>query len=102
MAYDLVSGDTGSVLVITIKDSAGVVFDLTGASVVFRWDGETGALVERTATISDAANGKAEYQFAAGELFAPKMNIEVEITTVGGKKITATDLLKLSIREELG
>lgn len=100
MAYDLVTGDTGSTLQVTIKDKTGSAVDLTGGSVKFRWEGNAG-LVEVSAVLTDAVNGVASHKFAAGEIIAPKMRIEVE-ATVGGDVITGTDLIELSVREELG
>lgn len=102
MSYDLVTGDTGSSLVVNIKDTASAVVNLTGATIKFRWEGEDGVLVERTATISDAVNGVAEYQFATNEIFATKMRVEVEVTDSAGKIITGTDLITLQVREQLG
>lgn len=98
---DLVTGDTGSTISVTCKSAAGVAINLTGATVLFRWEGAAG-LVEKAATITDAPNGVCEYQFAAGEIIAPKMKIEVEITDSGGKVVTGTDLIELTVREELG
>lgn len=103
MSYDLVTGDTGSVLSITVLDSdTGLAKDLTACSVIFRWEGETGTVVNKTATISDAANGVVQYQFSAGEIFAPKMRVEVEVTDGAGFIVTGTDLITLQVREQLG
>ena len=103
MSYDLVTGDTGSKLIVTITDSdTGAVVDLTSCTVRFRWEDATGAIATRTAAIPTPANGKAEYQFAAGEIIAPEMRIEVEVTDGTGAVVTGTELIKLSVREELG
>jgi hypothetical protein len=103
MSYDLVTGDTGSKLVVTITDSdTGAAVDLTSCTVRFRWADAAGAIVNRTATILNPANGKAEYQFAAGEIIAPEMQIEVEVTDGTGAVVTGTELIKLTVREELG
>jgi len=103
MSYDLVTGDTGSKLIVTIMDSdSGTVVDLTSCTVRFRWENETGEIVNRTATIPTPANGKAEYLFSAGEIIAPRMKIEVEVTDGTSLVVTGTNLIELSVREELG
>jgi hypothetical protein len=103
MSYDLVTNDTGSKLVVTITDNdTGAVVDLTACTVKFRWEGSTGAMVTKNASIPTPANGKAEYQFAAGEIVAPKMKIEVEVTDGTGYIVTGTELIELLVREELG
>lgn len=102
MSYDLVTGDTGSILSVSVKDSeTALAKDLTACSVIFRWEGVSG-IVSRAATITDAVNGVAQYQFAAGEIIAPRMKIEVEITDSAGKIVTGTELISLTVREELG
>lgn len=101
MPYDVVAGDTGTILRVTIKDTAGAAVDLTGASAVFRWAGIAG-LVEVAAVITDAVNGVVSHKFMAGEITAPDMSIEVEVTDSGGFKLTGLDLIKLTVRQQLG
>lgn len=101
MAYDLVTGDTGSRLVVTCKDKDGTAIDLTGATVRLQWEGENGVAVIQTMTINDAANGVASYQFAAGQIFAPRMVFEVEITDPLGNVVTSTEVITLTVREEI-
>lgn len=103
MSFDLVTGDTGSKLVVPITDSdTKQVINLTGCSVIFRWEGSDGLMVERFASVPTPANGIAEYLFLAGEIIAPKMKIEVEVTDGTGAIVTGTDLITLTVREELG
>lgn len=45
----------------TIKDQSGTAIDLTGATVTVRYSIAGAAVVESTATITDATNGIAEY-----------------------------------------
>jgi|WetSurMetagenome_2_1015567.scaffolds.fasta_scaffold1261689_2 hypothetical protein len=99
---DLVTGDTGSTLTATCTDSDGVVIDLTGATVELHWEGDDGVVVSEVMTIDDAAGGIASYTFGAGEIFAPKMVFEVEITDSGGKIITCVDKIELIVREQIG
>ena len=97
---DFVSGDTGSKLVVTVRDSAGAIVDLTGATVRFKWRNET-TLVEKVATITSAVGGVVEYQFLTGEIIAPEMKVEVEVTDGSGKVTTGLDLIELTVREQL-
>lgn len=103
MSYDLVTGDTGSKLVVPITDrESGAVVNLTGCTVKFRWEGSNGSMVNKTASVPTPANGIAEYKFLAGEIIAPEMKIEVEVTDGTGDIVTGTELITLSVREELG
>ncbi len=102
MSYDLVTGDTGSKLVVTIKDSATLgPADLTGCTVRFRWEGSAG-MVTKIATVTAPLTGVASYQFGAGDIVAPKMKIEVEVTDAATNVVTGTDLIELAVREQLG
>jgi len=97
-----VSGDTGSKLQVTCKDDdTGTAIDLTGSTVQLQWKDRSGTFVEKTMTVTDAANGVAEYQFAAGELFAKKMLFEVEITDSSGNVIRSLSLLEEDVRSAL-
>lgn len=100
---DYVTGDTGTLLQSTCTDNeTGEVIVLTGATVVVRWEDEAGAVVTKPMTITDAANGIVQYQFLGGELIAPRMKFEVEITDAGGKIISNLELIELTGREEMG
>ena len=99
---DLVTGDTGSKLVTTCKDGSGAAIDLTGATVMLHWEGEDGVLETRTMQIENLLGGVATYTFAAGEIFAPKMVFEVQITDSGGKITTCVDKITLTVREQIG
>ena len=100
---DLVTGDTGSILRATCKDNeAGTVIDLNGATVKLRWESAIGTIILKTMTIESAANGIVTYQFLTGEIFAPKMKFEIEITDASTKIITSLSLIELTVREQLG
>jgi hypothetical protein len=100
---DLVTGDTGSRLVCTVKDkSTGTARNLTGAAVKLRWRDNDRVVVTKTATVTDAAGGVCEYVFGAGEIIAPSMKIEVEVTDNTGKVTTSVDTIDLTVREEIG
>ena len=99
MAQDLVTGDTLPILRVTVKDENGDAFDMTGMTVKFRWLDSLGTVVEVAATpLVDVAS----YQFLAGEIFAPQMRIEMEITNAEGKTLTGGSLIILNVREAVG
>lgn len=98
---DFVSNDTASVLRVTCVDANSDPINLTGSTVNLHWRDETGLSVDQTMTIEDAANGVCTYQFDTGELFAPGMAFEVEITDTNGKKLTNVDLIAVTVRKEL-
>lgn len=103
MANELVAGDTASKLVVTCKDNATQsVIDLTGATVRLRYRIDGGALQVKTMTVqTPAANGKADYQWAGGELTAGTLLAEVEITDAAGKVMTSLEPIYLPVRAKL-
>lgn len=98
---DFVSNDTASVLRVTCVDANSNPISLSGSTANLHWRDETGQPVDQAMTIEDAANGICKYQFATGELFAPGMSFEVEITDGTGKKLTNVDLIAVTVRKEL-
>lgn len=97
--YQLVAGDTGSLLRVTCtNDDDGAAIDLTGATVALRWKDAAGTLVSRTmSAVAPATQGIAEYQFAATELIAPTMSFEVQIARSGGN-VRSLDPFDLLVR----
>lgn len=99
---DLVAGDTASTLEVTCADDSGAAIDLTGCAVNIRWIDDVGVVQTKPMTVSDATAGICTYQFDVDELFAPGMSFEVEITDIGGKKLSNVDLISVTVREQLG
>lgn len=99
---DFVAGDTASSLAVTCVDNSGAAVDLTGCTVTIRWKDEIGETQTKTMTVSDATAGICTYQFGEDELFSPGMSFEVEITDIGGKKLSNVDLISVTVREQLG
>lgn len=110
MTIELVAGDTGSKLVVTCRDNSnGAVIPLNGATVRLKWKGVPSKLM----TITNAAGGVAEYQFAAGEIIygpqvslvegvlASPMNFAVEITDAFGSLISNLKPIELWVREAI-
>jgi len=99
---EFVEADTGSKLEVTCKNDADQsVIDLTGATVKIRWNNAASVLQERNMTITNAAAGVAEYQFASGELEKGRVSYEIEITDSGGGIIKCLNLLPVLVREKL-
>jgi hypothetical protein len=98
---DFVSGDTGSSLSVPCVDSEGSAINLTGCTVNLRWKDASGALVSKEMTIDDEANGIVSYKFGEGELYAPSMDFEVQITDVDGFILTILDLIAVTVRKAL-
>lgn len=97
--YEFTSGDTGSVLRVTcVNDDDESAIDLTGATVVLKWYSRAGTLVSQTMTLVTPASGICSYQFAAGELEAPAMSFEVQITDASSKVIRSTATLDVDVR----
>lgn len=90
MDYELVAGDTGSKLVVTIVDNGdGTAVDLTGATVNLRWRANRSVVVvgPKDMTVTDAPGGIAEYLFEATELVAGIMEFEVEVIDAQARKV---------------
>lgn len=97
----LVTGDSGDKVRITCYDGDGVVLNLTGYTVRIYFALNGGAPQKRTMTVTDAAAGKAEYQFANTELTAKGMiTYEIELTD-GSSKVTTSDPATLTVRDRL-
>ena len=100
----LVSGDTASVYRVTCRDKdSGEVIDLTGSTVYLRWRNSAGDdTIERQMTVvGSPADGVAEYQFVADELFAPRMLFEVLIRNAQNQLLHSLDLLAEPVRRQL-
>ena len=98
---DFVSGDTGSTLLVTCTDDAGVAIDLTGATIHLRWQEAAGTVSDKTMSIVSAVAGTCSYKFLTGELFAPGMAFELEVTDALGFKLSNVDLITVIVRAQL-
>lgn len=89
-AYDLVAGDTGTVLTVTCQDKGAnnAIINLAGMTVRLLYKIGYGAVQTRTMTIVSAAAGTAKYQFAAGDLTAGIMEARVTITDSLGNVVS--------------
>lgn len=103
LQYDLVTGDTGSQFKMVCKDrSTGAVMDLTGCVINLHWLDAADTPVSRAMQIEgDPALGTVSYLFLAGEIFAPEMVFEVEVTNSGGRKLTSNNPIRLRVRRQI-
>jgi hypothetical protein len=98
---DFVSNDTGSTLLVACTDDTGAAINLAGATVKLHWVGEDGVIANKSMTVVSAAAGTCSYKFGSGELFAPGMEFEVEVTDSDGFKLTNVDLITEPVRKRL-
>jgi hypothetical protein len=103
-SYDLVTGDTASVLRVNCRNKSDkTALDLTACTVALHWINKAGTLVQRTMAIdSPATAGIVSYQFATGEIEASSMKFEVQITNSSGKILTLLNPIELNVRREIG
>lgn len=106
--FDFVQGDTLTTLKSQLFDEeTGQALDLTGggAAVRFRFarpgDGAISQPQDRGMTVTDAANGKVEYQFQQGELLAGIMRLEATATLATGRTITTKRYTEFAVRARL-
>jgi hypothetical protein len=82
-------GEDGTI-VVTVKDGAGVAVNLTGGTIflgVRRYGFDAGALLKKTAVLTNAAGGVATVTLAAGDtaaLAAEKLRYDVWYTAASG------------------
>lgn len=100
--YDLVAGDGGSKLLVTITDSTTEeLIDLTGKTITVRYAINGGTLQQRdmTALNQTTSKGEAEYQFAAADLTAGgELKGEVRLQAGLSDQLTTVDTFHLKIK----
>lgn len=100
--YDLVAGDGGSKLLVTITDSTtGALIDLTGKTIKVRYAINGGTLQQRDMTaLNQATNkGQAEYQFVTTDLTAGgELKGEVRLQAGLSDQLTTVDTFHLAIK----
>jgi len=95
-----VIGDTKPDIVLDLEQD-GEPLDLTDATVVFRLQKPSGAVVERTLTVTSAAAGRCEGSFGIGDLDETgRMEAEVVITYSGGDVQHTEDAIPVYVRDE--
>lgn len=103
--YNLVAGDGGSTLRVTIKDNlTNDLIDLTGKTVQLRYAINGGTTEERNMTVLDqlATKGQAEYALLATDLAtAGEMRGEVRLQDGQADQLTTVDTFHLAIKAPL-
>lgn len=85
-----------------LTDQDGVVFNLTGASVNFRYSIDGAVVVIVPATIEDAGAGIASYTMGVGELTRGEMRYEWEVTDAGGLVHISSEVFEADVRNKIG
>lgn len=102
------AGDTAPVVRATLLDEDSAPVDLTGATVMFVMADNTEprtAVVEASATLTDAANGVVEYPWAVGDTAAPGSFVaEFEVTFADARvqSFPTVGYIDVTIVEDLG
>ena len=103
--YELVAGDGGSTLRVTILDTITKdPIDLTSKTVKARYSFNGGATVEKTMTaLNQATNkGQAEYQFLAGDFtVGGTLAGEVRLQAGLGDQLTTVDKFHVAVKTPL-
>lgn len=103
--YDLVAGDGGTTLRVTIKDNlTQELIDLTGKTVKLRYsvNGATLQTRDMTALNQTTSKGQAEYLFLAADLStAGELKGEVRLQHGLGDQLTTVDTFHLNIKSPL-
>lgn len=100
--YGFVSGDTGSVLRVTVVDKETKKPIPLTTPTYLEWIDQTGRKITREMEVTDADNGIAQYKFQAGELYAPEMEFEVKTGTDPTDVLTSLQLIDIPVRKRLG
>lgn len=103
--YELVAGDGGSTLHITVLDRVTQEpIDLTGKTVKARYAVNGGATVEKTMTVLNQTTnkGQAEYQFLTTDLtVGGALEGEVRVQAGQADQLTSVDTFHLAVRAAL-
>jgi hypothetical protein len=103
--YELVAGDGGSTLRVSILDSlSSDLVDLTGKTAQLRYSINGGATVEKSmAVLNQTTNkGQAEYQFAVADItMGGTLDGEVRLQDGLSDQLTTVDTFHLAIKTPL-
>jgi hypothetical protein len=103
--YELVAGDGGSTIRVSILDSlTGDALDLTGKTAQLRYSINGGTTVEKAMTLMNQTTnrGKVEYQFLVADLSAGGTLVgEVRLQDGESDQLTTVDTFHLAIKAPL-
>lgn len=100
--YDFSEGDTARLLEIPIIDENGAAVDLTGKTVTLRWLDKTGALQKKAMTVGNPVSGIATYTWLTDELYAPSMELDIELKNQDATVMYSIYKIPITVREKLG
>lgn len=86
----LCENDIGKKMIFTIKNSSGVVVDVTGATITYFFKRSDGTTLTRTGTVMDGVNGQVYYQFVDGDLIAGHLQVQVSVNITGSTVCSTT------------
>lgn len=101
MAYNIKQNDTSPSLSVQLLDGANQIIDLSGASAKFfmKIAGSTTIAVNAAAVITNASQGKVEYEWSAGDTAtAANYQGEFQITFINGTVETFPNNKYITIR----
>lgn len=104
MAYDLVAGDTGSALTVTLRNNSDQsLVDLTSCTAALNWLSAAGAVQTRAMTVVGSPTlGVVNYAFILGtDLEAGTMDFEVRVSNALGRTIHTLDLIRVPVRQPI-
>lgn len=79
--FPIKRNDTSPAIKVQCTDSTGTAIDLSGASVSFHMTDDGDTIVNSSATIMDASNGKVKYEWSDGDTdSAGRYQAEFEVT----------------------
>lgn len=101
MAYNIKQNDTSPSLSVQLLDGAQQIIDLSGASAKFfmKIAGSTTIAVDAPAVITNASEGRVEYEWSAGDTaIAANYQGEFQITFINGTVETFPNNKYITIR----
>lgn len=103
--FDLVKGDGGSVLTVTIKDrETGTMLNLTGKTATLRYTLNGGAAQQRSMTVLNQTTspGQVQYQFLTSDLSAAGELVgDVVIQSGESDQLTTVEALHLRVKSAI-
>lgn len=83
-SFDLIEGDIGTVINITLVDENDAAIDITAATLIWHWQHGKKTPVTKTGTISDGSGGITTYTSVADDIEAEDLRVQVEATLTSG------------------
>ena len=100
---DMMAGDTGTTLTITIYENGTTTpYNLTGCTVSLQWLNQQNVLVSQNMTIVNAVQGICSYTFATTDTFPGTMTFQAVVTnTTTGQYLTTSQRFLMNVGSPL-